>query len=192
MARLFRLPRWLRLPLLAGAGISTFYVAAQWSGSQQETTGGAVDAAGRPAQPAASSARLPNKVAPAPEQAVPQPIFAIDRARHIPRSAGDPFAVLSWLPPPPPPPPPPAPAPPPKPVEPVAPPLPFVFVGMLERGAEKSEAFLAKGETLFVVSVGDKLEGNTYRVDALNANELILTYLPLNTPQTLNVAVGAK
>lgn len=54
------------------------------------------------------------------------------------------------------------------------------------------EAFLAKGDALLVVSVGDMLDNNTYRVDTLNANEVVMTYLPMNTKQTLNVSGGTK
>ena len=75
---------------------------------------------------------------------------------------------------------------------PVTPPLPFTFVGMLERGAAKPQAFLAKGEALMVVSAQDTLDNNTYRVDSLNANEVVMTYLPLNIQQTLSVTGGSK
>jgi Tfp pilus assembly protein PilP len=82
--------------------------------------------------------------------------------------------------------------PPPKPAEPVTPPLPFTFVGMLERGTTKPEAFLAKGDALLVVSVGDLLDNNTYRVDTVTANEVVMTYLPMNIQQTLVVPGGTK
>ena len=65
-------------------------------------------------------------------------------------------------------------------------------MGMLERGAAKPQAFLAKGDTLIVVSAQDMLDNNTYRVDSLNANEVVMTYLPLNIQQTLNVAGATK
>jgi hypothetical protein len=63
---------------------------------------------------------------------------------------------------------------------------------MLERGAAKPAAFLAKGEALLVVSAGDLLDNSTYRVDILNANEIVMTYLPMNIQQTLRVPGGAK
>jgi Tfp pilus assembly protein PilP len=65
--------------------------------------------------------------------------------------------------------------------------MPFTFVGMLENGTAKPSAFLAKGEALLVVSAGDVLDNNTYRIDRLSANEIVMTYLPLNIQQTLSV-----
>jgi hypothetical protein len=70
--------------------------------------------------------------------------------------------------------------------------MPFSFVGMLERGAAKPAAFLAKGDALLVVSAGDVLDNNTYRVDILNANEIVMTYLPMNIQQTLRVPGGTR
>ena len=109
------------------------------------------------------------------------------RSRAIPETKGDPFAILSWLPPV-------APVralpvpPPPKPAAPVAPPLPFTFVGMLERGTAPPQAFLAKGEALLVVAAGDTLDNNTYRVESLSPQQIVITYLPMTTRQTLNVS----
>jgi hypothetical protein len=116
-----------------------------------------------------------------------------DRTRAIPQPGGDAIAKLSWV----------APAPvavarpvvslaPPEPVLPVAPALPFTFVGLLEQGTAKPQAFLAKGNTLLVVSAGDVIDADTYRVDALGAQHIQLTYLPLNTQQTLNILGASK
>ncbi len=178
----------MRLLLLACAGISTFYVSAQWSRSQRDANDGVVEVAPRAAPAAAAASATAPAAVPADVARDTAP-GAIDRSRTIPRTKGDLFANLSWLPPPPPPPPP---APPPKPPQPVTPPLPFTFVGMLERGNATPQAFLAKGDALLVVSVGDMLDNNTYRVDALNANEVVMTYLPMNVQQTLNVSGRTK
>jgi len=106
---------------------------------------------------------------------------------------GDAFSPTSWTPPPPPPPPP-APAvvapPPPPPPPPTAPPLPYSFVGMLE-DKSRPQAFLARGEVLNIVKVGDVID-NSYRVEALSASQVVLTYLPLNQTQTLSVSQGQK
>ena len=114
-------------------------------------------------------------------------------SRRVPAPGGNAFEPLNWQPAPPAPPrqvsaPPPPPQPPPAPT---APPLPFVFVGMVERGADRPQAYLAKGEALLVVSVGDFIENRTYRVDALAATGVVLTYLPLGKQQTVNVPGGA-
>jgi hypothetical protein len=184
----------LRLLLIAGAGVSTFYVAAQWSGAQRDSKTGLVEPVVRAAPRSVAPPTAVLAMATAPAASEPDAaLSAGERSRSIPKSQGDPFTSLSWLPPPPPPAPPPPPPPPPRPPEPVAPPLPFVFVGMLERGGTaKPEAFLAKGDALFVVSAGDTLDNNTYRVDALSASEVVMTYLPLNTLQKLNLSTGSK
>jgi hypothetical protein len=187
-----RMNKPLRLLFVACAGVGTFYVTAQWARGQHESQDGLAEAvtraAPRAAVPKSSSEAIDLPTAPSLDSS----LSASNRTRSIPNSKGDPFASLSWLPPPPPPPPAPAPAPPPKPAEPVTPPLPFTFVGMLERGAAKPEAFLAKGDVLLVVSVGDMLDNNTYRVDSMTSNEVVMTYLPMNIQQTLSVPGGTK
>jgi hypothetical protein len=100
--------------------------------------------------------------------------------------AADTFRSRSWVPPPPPPPPP-APvvqAPPPAPT---APPLPFRLVGMLEDRSDQPTAFLAKGDALHVVRVGDQID-DTYRVESLSPTQVVMTYLPLKQRQVLTVA----
>ena len=113
------------------------------------------------------------------------------RTHVVPESSGDAFATMSWLPPPPPvrvapPPPPPAP------VVPVAPPLPFTFVGLMEQSTTRPQAFLSKGDALLVVAAGDLIDNNTYRVDTVNPQQIIMTYLPMNTLQTLNILGTTK
>ncbi len=66
--------------------------------------------------------------------------------------------------------------------------MPYVYIGMLTKNHGKPAAFLSRGETLLVVSAGDLLDNGTYRVDALETNEIVLTYMPLKQRQTLNVS----
>ena len=75
---------------------------------------------------------------------------------------------------------------------PVAPPLPFTFVGIVEQGAGKPQAFLSKGDALLIVTAGDQIENNTYRVDSLSPSAVVLTYLPMGQQQTLKVSGGSK
>lgn len=110
--------------------------------------------------------------------------------RPVPESAGDAFATQSWLPPPPvvkaaPPPSPP------KPEAPVAPPLPYVYLGLIERSNTKPQAFLGKGDAMLAVTAGDPLEG-IYRVESLNAQQIVITHLPTNTTQTLTIPGNPK
>ena len=183
--------RILRALALGSAGLLTFYVAAQWSRAEKERV--AVDEIVLQAPPASA----PIAAAPRPGASAAEPAAsaasgpAAAASRAVPSADGQAFARLSWLPPPPPPPPP-TPAPPPAPVVPTAPPLPFSFVGMVESGMGKPQAFLARGETLFVVSAGDILDNNTYRVESFNANQVVITYLPLTMKQTIEVSGAPK
>lgn len=183
---------YFRTVFMAAAGIGAFYSTAHWTRDQGESHNEIAEAVSH-AAPAASqpvAEQAPHAAASAVERS---PGLTLgDRTRSIPKASGVLFSNLSWLPPPPPPPPPAPAPPPPKPVAPVAPPMPFTFVGMLERGAAKPAAFLAKGEALLVVSAGDILDNSTYRVDVLNANEIVMTYLPMNIQQTLRVSGGTR
>jgi hypothetical protein len=182
-----------KLILLTVAGASAFYGAAQWS--RQSAFGASVEEA----EVVGAVTRQPTRAiepgtppAPGSAVAISTPATSSIAPRRILSSGGAAFATLSWLPPPAPPPPAPppplaAPAPPPRPV---APPLPFTFVGMVERGADRPQAYLAKGDALLVVAVGDVIDNNTYRVDALATTGVVLTYLPLNKQQTVNVPGG--
>jgi hypothetical protein len=108
-------------------------------------------------------------------------------------AAGNPFRSSNWAPPPPsrvvvpvvaapvvaaPPP------------APTAPPLPYAFVGKLEAKNSKPRAFLSKGDALVIVSPGDILDNNTYRVDSLDQTGVVLTYLPLNQRQVIPITGG--
>jgi hypothetical protein len=187
-----KLPYTLRLLFIACAGVGTFYATSQWAMGKRDEQASVdelvVLAAPRAAATAASTGHRPEAPPVEPD------LFpgSAERAKSIPDSKGDPFAHLSWLPPPPPPPLPPPPASPPRPAAPVTPPLPFTFVGMIERGEEAPAAFLAKGDLLRGVSEGDLLDSKTYRVEALNAKEIVMTYLPMNIRQTLSVSGSSK
>lgn len=88
------------------------------------------------------------------------------------------FSTRDWNPPPP------APAPV---VEaaPVAPPLPFAFLGKKLEGGTW-EVYLSRGEQTFVVREGQTLDG-VYRVDKIAPPALTLTHLPLGQSQTLPI-----
>lgn len=92
------------------------------------------------------------------------------------------FAENSWAPPPPKP----------KPEQaapaPVAPALPFSYVGRQVQGG-KEEVFLAEGEKLHVVRAGSVIAGR-YRVESVAARSVTLIYLPLNQTQQLLIRAG--
>jgi len=177
----------LQLLLIAAAGLAAFYVAMRARSPSFNQSGiDIVEAVTRTSTSAAiQTPESPTALERDDSLKLPP------RARDIPDSKGDAFVAKSWTPPPPPPvrv----APLPPPPPPAPVAPPLPFTFVGLMEQGAAKPQAFLSKGDVLLVVAAGDLLDNNTYRVDTLTPQKIVITYLPLNTPQTLNILGTTK
>lgn len=93
----------------------------------------------------------------------------------------DPFRPKSWYVAPPPPPP----SPPPKPM---APPLPFRYMGMFEDQG-KATVYLVRGEDSFAVAQGDKFAGS-YRLDRIDRGALVISYLPLSVQQTLPIGIS--
>jgi hypothetical protein len=99
----------------------------------------------------------------------------LDR-QNLPESARDMFAVKSWYV---------APRPS-KVAKPTAPPLPFVYLGKLAEKGEKTVVVLAKENHSYTVREGDILDSN-YRVDEVREPLMVLTYLPLNIKQTIQI-----
>ena len=97
----------------------------------------------------------------------------------------DMFKSKSWYVPPPPPPKPKYVAPPPPP-PPTAPPLPYKFTGSFQEPGQKLVVYLSRGDKLYSVSAGDILEG-TYKIESINAGQLVILYLPLNISQNLRI-----
>lgn len=68
------------------------------------------------------------------------------------------------------------------PAKPVAPPLPFRYLGkMIEDG--KLAVFLARGDESLSVKAGQTI--GEYRVEKVTDSEVVFTYLPLKTKQSL-------
>ena len=100
------------------------------------------------------------------------------------------FAAHTWYTAPPPPPPPPAPA-----LTaaqeaalraPVAPPLPYAFMGSYVAAGGNPVFFLTHGDRVYNVKVGDTLD-DTYSVDSVTNGQLLMTYKPLKIQQQLTV-----
>ncbi len=92
------------------------------------------------------------------------------------------FGTQSWLPPPPVEVKPKNPLPPPPPT---APPLNFKYLGKkLEDGIW--EVYLARGDASFIARPQSVIDSN-YRVESITQNALVLTYLPLNQVQRMNI-----
>jgi hypothetical protein len=74
------------------------------------------------------------------------------------------------------------PAPPPPPV---APPSPFTFFGKMEDGPKGTLLFLIANNKVYSVKKGEKIDP-FWRYDSEDANNVYMTYLPLNLPQVLS------
>lgn len=71
------------------------------------------------------------------------------------------------------------------PPQPVAPPLPFRFLGRLI-DHDRTVVFVAHDSLNFSLHLGDTVE-NLYRVEAMDENQMTFVYLPLDERQTLNM-----
>lgn len=71
------------------------------------------------------------------------------------------------------------------PAKPVAPPLPFTYLGRIADGG-RNAIFLARGERTYSVSVGERID-ETYRLEQATPSTLTFTYLPLGTRQSLAI-----
>jgi hypothetical protein len=100
-------------------------------------------------------------------------------------AAGSLFAVHSWYVAPPPPPPTPVDTTPAEPPKPVAPPLPFTFMGSYAPAGTAPVFFLTQADRVYDVHVGDTID-DTYTVDAFANGQLTFTYKPLNQQQQLS------
>ena len=172
---------WQRAAVLVAAAGLTLLLSWNLGGNtgRGEEIAQATTRAPGPAQALALRGEAPAddaKPPPAPAANAPD----LPQRERVERStAKDPFAAHGWVAAPRPPrrvaPPPPAPVPVPAPV---APPIPYRFVGMIEEKSARPAAFLARGEALLVVHVGDVLE-NTYRIESFGPGEVVVTYLPM-------------
>ena len=69
-----------------------------------------------------------------------------------------------------------------RPEKPVVPPLPFRYLGKMLDGG-KLAVFVARGDESLAVSAGQRI--GEYRVDKVTDSEVVFTYLPLKTKQSL-------
>lgn len=73
----------------------------------------------------------------------------------------------------------------PPPAQPVAPPMPFQFVGRIQ-GREGQTILLARGAESFSVRAGEEIDSD-YRLDSVTNETLTIVYLPLNERQILDL-----
>lgn len=77
------------------------------------------------------------------------------------------------------------PPPPPPPPKPVAPAVPFAYLGKLEGTPQGTLLLLSAGNKVYTVAVGESID-KIWRVEADAASSVTFTYLPLGLPQTLS------
>jgi|GEM_PF-4109036 len=102
-------------------------------------------------------------IAPRDYRAISRNIFPIQTWQSAPKKVAKPLPVV--LPPP------------------VAPPVPFVFMGKVEEGNE-TEYFFMQQNKLINLKVGDMVNGQ-WRLESEDEQYLHWTYLPMNLPQRL-------
>lgn len=68
---------------------------------------------------------------------------------------------------------------------PMAPPLPFTYMGRMDDGPNGNVIYLADQERSYTVKIGGKV-GQQWRLDQEDKNNLQFTYLPLNLTSTLS------
>ena len=127
--------------------------------------------------------------APAQRRNPAQTLYSLAHRVSDGSSAQSLFVAHSWYTPPPPPPPP-------APTltaaqeaalkAPVAPPLPFTYMGSYAPAGAEPVFFLTAGDRVYNVRVGDTLN-DTYSVDSLTNGQLVMTYKPLKIQQQLTV-----
>lgn len=84
--------------------------------------------------------------------------------------------------------------PPPPPPAPMAPPLPFTAVGFIHGkkiGDGQQQTFIQQGDKLTLIRQGDTIN-STYRVDDINTERIVVTYLPLGQKQSLPLLDSSK
>jgi hypothetical protein len=164
--------------IVLGGALLVTVVASVWPRPQEE---GAAEVVA-PVTPREVSARREPEVS-APSAA---PALAPRGASNEGAALHDLFGAKSWTPPPPtaaalaarkPPPPPP----------PMAPPFPYVVSGSVVDANGVMVVFSNQQQNV-IVRVGEVFE-QTYRVDAVDGQSVMLTYLPLGLPQRVAMAV---
>jgi len=173
---MLRFPRMRRI--LLSAALLVTVVASVWPRAQESAVDVVVPAAQREV--------------PAVEQVTPTPppsnlptLGSRKEQRQTAPEVRDLFGSKSWNPPPPPPQAKRAPAAPPPP--PMAPPFPYAVVGSISDGNGVTVMFTNQQQS-FMVRVGEML-ANDYRVDAVDAESVTLTYIPLGITQRVPMPV---
>lgn len=165
---------------LLGVVLLASLAATRWVASQDAQTQAVNAPYAQSPQQIAARAREPVARAHAPAEPERLELEKLHRAAPAPPHA-DVFAASGWEEPRPrvsaPPAPPPAPT---------APPLPFKYFGRMSEAGSVT-VFLTSADRNHAVRVGDVLDGR-YRIENISESTLVVTYLPLQQQQTLQIA----
>ncbi|GJG96669.1 hypothetical protein [Cupriavidus pauculus] len=160
-----------------GAGLLIAACLSIWSRNNDSTTIVEGTTRTRGAEP------LPRSARPAPSNATDTVMALVPRDQLIgdarPDTAQGLFAVHSWAPPPA------AADPSAKPEAPVAPALPFTYLGK-EQSGTAWRVFLTQGDTTLVVADADSI-GDQYKVVSITPPTMTFEYLPLHERQSLQI-----
>ena len=69
---------------------------------------------------------------------------------------------------------------------PMAPPLPFGYIGKLTANG-RTETLVMRGDEIISIAAGQQIDGE-YRVDVITESSIGFTYLPLRTRQSIDLA----
>jgi hypothetical protein len=138
-------------------------------------------------EPAAKSITtgMEEALAPVVRSAPRTPQLDNSEDREFPEAPHDPFRTISFAPPAPPPAA--APAPPPVPVVRSAPALPYTYFGRMTGPDGAELVYLMRENRVTPVQVGQVIDTD-YRIDAITATRVVVTYLPLDEKVTLVTA----
>jgi hypothetical protein len=166
--------------IVLGVALLASLVATRWVGSQEEAS--SEKPRGKPVEPAQviPPSASPRSSPADAQSAAPEALIVekLNRAKSA-ATADNLFESNAWQPPPkplakPPPPPPPTP-----------PALPFSYFGKMSDDGQ-TIVFLNAADRSYAVRIGDVLDGR-YKIDDIKERTMVLTYLPLQQQQTLNI-----
>lgn len=174
-----------RRNMVLGLALAVTLALVVWVDSQEKEQDSGVELA-------RADRTAPRSVAPANMVATDTPPSALDwqllagRKSDAEKPGSDLFKSHRWYVPPPP-----KPAgPPPPPPKPVAPPVPFAYLGKMEDTPQGTMMILSFNNKVYTAAIGETLD-KTWRLDGEDANSVRFTYVPLGLPQQLSKTARA-
>jgi hypothetical protein len=100
---------------------------------------------------------------------------------------GDPFKVVSFIPPPPKV----IPLPPPPPPKPTAPPFPYQYFGRMVDIDGKMATYLTRADVLIPIRAQEILD-SVYQIEVMSDTQIVINYLPLNEKAVITIPAAAN